>query len=738
MNGYWIFPTLLFIGIFYLSFGGCKFLICLILFWLVRLYFLKNRQVWFWSGVFALLAGSWGWYCSQATSNFVRPTAQWVLVNPNQVQVNGDLVQFQGKANRIPVLITAKINSAQQKSQISKNTHWFKVKVNSPFERIAPAHNEGEFNFQNYAQRQLHCNYTAFLAEFNPHLVSENFVQKLLRYKRQVFCYLQSFPHYSRLFLQILLGDSIPLTVKQSFTDLSLLNLFSLGGMQLYLWLSLWRSLGARLKITENWVNLGGILGLSVLIIFNFEKIGFTRSAIFLIVKQIGHLKHWQISPLDLWSVTFLAFLVINPEILFNLGGALSFLITFFMQTKVAESRLVTNLKINLVIFPLICQQMFVWHGLSLVTSWLFFPIVAGLFPLLGFNFFVRLPLIDGTVNRIFEFLFHLISFLANLKFARIVFGSIAIPGVMILIICNLIGLSSKGFKHCSFILGLLFAGLIFINNRYPLVGRVVMFDIGQGDALLIEAPLHQQVILIDTGGKLTFKQESWQIREHRSRAESVILSYLHSRGIAHLDAVITTHQDADHIGDLPQVISQIKIDRLIYGKGILRNPNYRHKVAALADQAQFIPVKAGDTVTIKGLALRIFNPITPGLGENTDSVTFLVRIGGLKFLFTGDLDQAGEKRILAHYRISADVLKIGHHGSKNSSSSAFLKAIKPRLAWISAGRNNRYGHPSPETLQRLRQQKIPWLCTKDQGMVYYQFSLFNKEMKWFCEDGSK
>ena len=129
---------------------------------------------------------------------------------------------------------------------------------------------------------------------------------------------------------------------------------------------------------------------------------------------------------------------------------------------------------------------------------------------------------------------------------------------------------------------------------------------------------------------------------------------------------------------------------------------------------------------------------MTPGKGENTDSITFLTQLGGLKFLFTGDLDQVGERRILSHYSLQADILKVGHHGSKTSTSIDFLKAVKPKLAWISAGRNNRYNHPNPETLKRLHQQKIPWLITKDQGMVYYQYSLLKKEMKWFQNNGFK
>ncbi|MGL5899120.1 MAG: ComEC/Rec2 family competence protein [Lactobacillaceae bacterium] len=738
MAGYWFFPTILFMGVFYLIFGGPKLLICLIIFWIIRIYFLRKPQIWFWSLIFFLLAIIWGSYCRQVDQKILLPKTNWVVINPNNVQVKGDLAQMKGQANNIPVLVTAKINSAKQKNKLIKNTHWFKLKVTSKFERIESPHNESEFNYRDYAHRQLHCDYAAFLSDFKPQIITESLIQKIFRIKREIYVYLLSFPYYSQLFLQLLLGGPVPLATKESLNHLGLLTLFSLGGMQLFLWLGFWEHLAARLRIVKSLVNFFSICTLLILIIFNFEKVGLTRSAIFLVIREIRKLTGWQLAPLDLWSGTFLFFILINPQFLFGLGGCLSFLITFFIQTKVLENRFITNLKINLVICPLVLKQMFVWQTLGLITSWLFFPIVASLFPLLGINLLFHLPLIDQLVNQIFKFLFILIDGLSNLNFGEIIFGKLTIPEVIILIICGVIGLTKKGFKHPGLILAVAFGSLVYIGNHYPITGRVIMFDIGQGDSLLIETPLHRQIILIDTGGKLAFKQANWQKAERRSKAETVVLNYLHSRGIDHLDAVITTHQDADHIGDLPRLISKIKIKKLVYGQGILENPSYWKKVAPLIKKSQFIEVKGGDILDINGLKLNIFNPMTSGKGENTDSITFLTQLGGLKFLFTGDLDQAGERRILSRYSLQADILKVGHHGSKTSTSIDFLKTVKPKLAWISAGRNNRYNHPSSETLMRLRQQKIPWLITKDQGMVYYQYSLLKKEIKWFQKNGFK
>lgn len=96
------------------------------------------------------------------------------------------------------------------------------------------------------------------------------------------------------------------------------------------------------------------------------------------------------------------------------------------------------------------------------------------------------------------------------------------------------------------------------------------------------------------------------------------------------------------------------------------------------------------------------------------------------RWLFTGDLDQAGEMKILQKYpNLKVDYFKLGHHGSRTSSKKAFLQAIKPSLAFISAGRNNRFGHPHQETLNTLKELGIPWVSTQDYGMISWYYDLF-------------
>lgn len=738
MGGYWIFPTITFAIILNFILSQQLLLIFVLGFWIVRIYFLHNRLISVWSLTFAIIAIFFGVYTQRIDQKIIIPESKVIVVDPNTVKVNGDLVQMRGNAQHVPVLVTAKLSSAEQKKEIARNTHWFKLKIEGDYEQIDPPHNIAEFNYQQFEHRQKHCDATIFLKKFSPQLIKENWWQKILSYKRKISLYFESFPKYSRFFFKMMIDDYEDLISKDDLSRLGLLSLFSLSGLQLHLWLTTWQKLGARLRITVEWVKCFSLLFLLIIIFFHWGKIGLNRSAIFLFVSQFMTLFKRKFSGLDIWAFTFFGFLLIRPYLLFSLGGSLCILITFFMQTKKREGRIITSIKINLLMLPVIFQQVFVWNIMSLGTNFLFFPIVSFLFPVFCLNMIFHFPLFDEFINFIYWILYCTLTRLTEFKSLDLVFGQIPIWASLILVILGLLILSKKGWQWRK-INGLLTLYLLlFIGIHFPFSGRVIMIDIGQGDSFLIETPFHRQVILVDTGGKLKFNNTGWHERKSKALVNTVTLNYLHSRGINHLDAVITTHQDADHIGDLPELIKHIRIDRLIYGDGIMANSHYRKKVLPLKKTTHFIPVLAGKVVDVKGLKLKILNPIEPGLGENTDSVTFLAHIGQLDFLFTGDLDIEGEKRILQKYSVKADVLKVGHHGSKTSTSPEFLQAVKPKIAWISVGRKNRYGHPSPEVLKEFEKEKIPWFATKDVGMVYYEYNPLRNELKSFVKNGSK
>jgi len=223
---------------------------------------------------------------------------------------------------------------------------------------------------------------------------------------------------------------------------------------------------------------------------------------------------------------------------------------------------------------------------------------------------------------------------------------------------------------------------------------RATFLDVGQGDSCVVELPAGA-VVLVDGG-------------DSRIRAgEFVVVPFLESRGIEHIDAVIATHPDSDHVGGLLAVFRDCEVDWLIEGPGRGKSRAYRRLVeAAVAEGAKRYTVYAGDWIEAPMGARVVF--LSPRRGAaysqlNNLSLAFMIDWRDCEILMVGDIERAAERDLTASGAdLECDVLKVAHHGSASATSAAFLARAKPQLAVISCGRNNPYGHPRPEVLERL------------------------------------
>ncbi len=223
----------------------------------------------------------------------------------------------------------------------------------------------------------------------------------------------------------------------------------------------------------------------------------------------------------------------------------------------------------------------------------------------------------------------------------------------------------------------------------------VHMIDVGQADSILIEAP--QANVLIDGG-------------ENGSGDD--IIAYLKNQSISTLDIVIGTHAHSDHIGGLDEVIEEMKVEKVILPEmaesSIPTTKTYTNLLTAILEKGLSITTaQVGDTYSLgDGAKLQIVGPNGIFTDLNNTSVVCKLTYGETSFLFTGDCEDQAEAAILNRRGIdlSADVLKVGHHGSDTSTSDAFLEAVDPEIALISCGVDNSYGHPSPATLEKLTQ----------------------------------
>ncbi|MBK5276950.1 MAG: DNA internalization-related competence protein ComEC/Rec2 [Desulfuromonadales bacterium] len=250
---------------------------------------------------------------------------------------------------------------------------------------------------------------------------------------------------------------------------------------------------------------------------------------------------------------------------------------------------------------------------------------------------------------------------------------------------------------------------------------HITMLSVGQAESLLLRLP-DGAVVLVDGGGYLH--------DTGRDFGERTLAPALFKLGVRRIDHMILTHCHPDHIGGFPFVAGTFPVGSFWEATPGGIGDQYDQLRAAL--DRNRVPIRqlaAGDGITLSGgVSLRVLSPRTlqkrPGMQANDmdlneDSLVFRLSYGSFSMLFTADSGFPAEERMLADGRdLRSTVLKVGHHGSRYSTSEAFLKRVAPKLAMISAGRGNRFGLPSPDTLDSLERRGIPVWRTDYDGTV--------------------
>lgn len=235
--------------------------------------------------------------------------------------------------------------------------------------------------------------------------------------------------------------------------------------------------------------------------------------------------------------------------------------------------------------------------------------------------------------------------------------------------------------------------------------------DVGQGDAFAIRTPAGRW-LLVDAGPR-TARGDAGRDR---------VVPYLLQRGARRIEALILTHPDADHIGGAAAVLEAFDVG-LVIDPGLVAGKDMFIDLLAAARQSgqRWIAGRAGISFAIDGVGVDVMYPpgdVDPVSNANDNSVVFRLTFGTFAALFLGDAPMSVEDRLVALHGegLGAAVLKVGHHGSATSTGEALLRAAHPRLALVSAGRRNRYGHPNPGVLRRLASHEVRVLRTDVSG----------------------
>ncbi len=232
---------------------------------------------------------------------------------------------------------------------------------------------------------------------------------------------------------------------------------------------------------------------------------------------------------------------------------------------------------------------------------------------------------------------------------------------------------------------------------------RVHFIDVGQGDSILIESP-NGKTMLIDGGVKGAGQQ---------------VVSYLKELGVNKLDQVVATHPDADHIGGLIPVLQTIPIEQFYDSGKVHTSQTFEEMLMAIDEKniPYYVP-KTGDLIEFdKDVTVKVLNANEHATDNNDASIVLKVVYGNVSFLLTGDAGTTLEKEMMQN-DVSATILKAGHHGSNTSSSEEFIRAVKPEVTILSYGKDNKYGHPHAEVVDRLQAIGSNIYATADLGTI--------------------
>lgn len=276
-----------------------------------------------------------------------------------------------------------------------------------------------------------------------------------------------------------------------------------------------------------------------------------------------------------------------------------------------------------------------------------------------------------------------------------------------------------KGAREVSFfVLGLLFflnilAWLAVYDLNKPQLLEVNFFNVGQGEAIFIETPSRHQ-ILIDGGPSSLILEKLAESLPFWDRT---------------IDLIILTHPEHDHLAGLIEVLKRYKIENILW-TGIVRDTSeYNEWVKLIKNEGAKIKIaQASQRINLSTYEVNrhidILYPFENLEGqefENSNNTSIVAKLifGENSFLFTGDAYQSVEKKLVSRgWGLNSDVLKVGHHGSKTSTSEEFIKQVSPEIAVISVGKDNTYGHPHQETLDTLEKYGIKILRTDKEGDI--------------------
>ena len=626
----------------------------------------------------------------------VPPTSKY---NKNTNQITGIITKCEKYEDYTKIFVKAKeniiLNYYKPYSCIIGN----KIKANGIIEKPNKNTVFNLFNYQNY----LHSQKITFQMKVNnikiinknqnlPFKIKNNIINHINKYKSKN--YLNTF----------ILGNNkeIEKTTIESYQTNGISHLLAISGMHITIISTILLFILNKLSKRKIINYLIVILILSFYMFLTNFSPSVTRAVSLFIILTIKKTLNLKIKTTYILLIICSLFLFNNPYIIYNIGFLLSFIITFFLilfKEKINSkntyiSKIFTTSYIAFLAgIPILITNFFEINLLSPFINIIFVPLISIIIYPLSLLTLIIKPL-DNILFNLTKAMENLSILISNISILKITLSTITLPYIIIyyLIIYYVI----KNKKIILLIIIILFHHNInYLNDKI----LITTIDVGQGDSILISKNNNKQNILIDTGGKINFKNK------YNSLAKSKTIPYLKSIGINKLNYLILTHGDYDHMGEAINLVNNFKVEKVIFNCGEYND--LEKELINVLDKKKIKYYSCIKELNIDKNKL-YFLQTKEYDNENDNSNVIYTELDGYKFMFMGDAGVTTEKEIINKYDLQdIDILKVGHHGSRTSSSKDFINEINPKYSIISVGKNNRYGHPNKEVLDNLKDSNM-------------------------------
>ena len=620
------------------------------------------------------------------------------------IKLNGNKLTLEIKAKET-IIANYYIKSKEEQNKIKEILHYgdtilLKGTLTVPLNNTIP----NNFNYKKYLYNKK-IYYTFNIDSYKIIKNNKNLLYKLKDklYKKIIDSDNNDF------YLAFILGDKTLLSSDfyENFQINGVSHLLALSGMHINILLVI---INIFLKKTKEIKRI--ILTCTILTLYLFltgVAASLLRATLFYILKNINKYFNLNYSNIKLLFICAFIILVLNPFMIYDLGFIYSFCVCFgifYYHDYIKGNYFIKLFKLSLITFlfsfPITAIINYEINLNSIFINMIFIPWISlFVYPISLIAFIIPI------LNPIFSILINVTTFLNSIMNNLSIIINIPKTSIVIPILFYMVLLLRKKNIYYALIILILIPKFIKIldNNYY-----VYFFDVGQGDSAVLVSPYHQEVIMIDTGGKTTFTKEPWQKSSKNYNVSDGVVKFLKSMGITEINYLIITHGDEDHAKDAQNIIKKIKVKNIILNNGSI-NSLEKNLLNQNINITNRYHLKYFNVINLNN---EIYD------NENDNSIVNYISFLSYKFLFMGDASKTVEDNILKKYNLkNVDVIKVGHHGSKTSTDKRFIKKIKPTYSIISVGRSNRYNHPHEEVLNILKNINI--LRTDKDGTITFR-----------------